>query len=234
MVYCSTVLHIGTIRASHDRILSDIVTGGKSRGLLTKSPGRADELNYTSLRDPNSMQVVFLMRRVEMISVEVLKKMVPTIAPVMTAWAENMERLAMEKGVALDSLQWGDALRAGVQRPERVRIMNVDDIPLPNPELTFLARETGIITDTTDGLTFGHGIFLKNNLPDAKRRLIHQLVHCSQYERLGEMRQFIREYVQCCLDFGYAQSPYELEAEARTQEILADFHIGTMTCGSEQ
>ena len=180
------------------------------------------------------IRVASLSSALWLIGVEVLKKMVPTIAPVMTAWAENMERLAMEKGVALDSLQWGDALRAGVQRPERVRIMNVDDIPLPNPELTFLARETGIITDTTDGLTFGHGIFLKNNLPDAKRRLIHQLVHCSQYERLGEMRQFIREYVQCCLDFGYAQSPYELEAEARTQEILADFHIGTMTCGSEQ
>lgn len=165
-----------------------------------------------------------------MISVEVLRKMIPIITPAMTVWAENMERLALEKGVALDSLQWRDALRAGVQRPDMVRILNVDDLPLPDPELTFLARETGIITPTTDGLAFGHGIFLKNNLPDAKRRLIHQLVHCSQYERSGEMRQFIREYVQCCLDFGYAQSPYELEAEARTHEILADFHTGMMAC----
>ncbi len=165
-----------------------------------------------------------------MINVEVLKRIVPTVAPAITAWAEGMERLAMEQGIALDPLQWRDALRAGVKRPEKVRIMNVDELPRPNQELTLLAGEIGILNKTTEGLTFGYGIFLKANLPDAKRRLIHQLVHCTQFERLGEMRVFMREYIQCCLDFGYAKSPYELEAEARTLEILADFHTGMLPC----
>ncbi len=167
-----------------------------------------------------------------MINVEVLKRIVPTIAPSMTAWAECMERQAIESGVALDSLQWRDALRVGVQRPEKVRIMYVDELPRPNSELTLLANEIGILTSKTESLTFGYGIYMKNNLPDGKRRLIHQLVHCCQFERLGEMRTFVREYVQCCLDFGYAHSPYELEAEARTQEVLADFHADMKPCQS--
>ncbi len=167
-----------------------------------------------------------------MINVEVLKRIVPTIAPAMTAWAETMERAAMENGVALDSIQWRDALRAGVQRPEKVRVMYVDDLPHPNPELTLLAKEIGILTPKTDGITFGYGIFIKNNLPDVKRRLIHQLVHVCQYERLGEIRIFVREYVQCCLDFGYADSPFELEAEARTQEVLSNFHGDMKPCKS--
>jgi hypothetical protein len=168
-----------------------------------------------------------------MINVEVLKRILPTIAPGMTAWAEGMERQAMENGVALDSAQWRNALRVGVQRPEKVRIMYVDELPRPNTELTLLAREIGILTNKTEGMTFGYGIYMKNDLPDSKRRLIHQLVHCGQYERLGDMRMFIREYVQCCLDFGYAQSPYEMEAEARTQEILPDMPADMEHCESK-
>ncbi|MGC9258774.1 MAG: hypothetical protein ACP5I8_01670 [Phycisphaerae bacterium] len=168
-----------------------------------------------------------------MINIKVLKQILPSIAPAMTAWAATMERLAMEQGASLDSIQWREALRAGVQRPEKVRIMDVEELPHPNPELTQLAHEIGVITENTEGLTLGYGIFLKANIPDAKRRLIHQLVHCAQYERLGELRLFIREYVQCCLDFGYAHSPYELEAEARTNEILADFNTTIMPCASD-
>ncbi len=165
-----------------------------------------------------------------MISVQVLKRIVPTIAPALTAWAERMERLALQDGEALYPLQWNIALRVGVQRPEKVRVMYVDELPHPNPELTYLANETGIITPTTEGLAFGYGIFLRNNLTDAPRRLIHELVHCAQYERLGEIRLFIREYIDACLDFGYAQSPYELEADARTREILDVVEPGAATC----
>ncbi len=167
-----------------------------------------------------------------MINVEVLKRIVPTVAPAMTAWAETMERAAIENGAALDTLQWRDALRVGVKRPEKVRIIYVDALPHPNAELTLLAKEIGVLTDKTDGITFGYGIFIKNNLPDIKRRVIHQLAHVCQYERLGEIRIFVREYVQCCLDFGYAHSPFELEAEARTQEVLADFHSDMKPCPS--
>jgi hypothetical protein len=174
--------------------------------------------------------VAVFVRRVTMINREVLKQILPSIAPAMTAWATTMERMALEHGTPLDSIQWRDALRAQVQRPEKVRIMNVDELPHPNPELTHLAGEIGILTEDTEGLTLGYGIFLKANLPDAKRRLIHQLVHCAQYERLGDLRVFIREYVQCCLDYGYAHSPYELEAAARTDEILADFNTTITPC----
>jgi hypothetical protein len=45
------------------------------------------------------------------------------------------------------------------------------------------------------------------------RRLVaHELAHTMQYERLGSVRAFLRQYLVECLTTGYAGAALELEA----------------------
>jgi hypothetical protein len=94
------------------------------------------------------------------------------------------------------------------------RVIALDNMPLPgDPGLSQLATETGLITDRTSGMSFGHGILLKNGAVD-RRLVLHELVHVMQYERFGGIEAFLKEYVQeVAFDPGNPRGPLEQEAE---------------------
>ena len=107
------------------------------------------------------------------------------------------------------------ARRAGVSRPESVRLLAVPEIPLPaEADLRQAARQFDLITQDTAGLTIGHGIFVREQcLKDAKL-VAHELMHVAQYERHGSILGFLARDLSECNEFGYPAAPMEQEAIA--------------------
>lgn len=146
-----------------------------------------------------------------MIPDHVLNEMLPRAA----AWAQQQEQLILDNPKSLILVPQGHdiARRAGIARPEAVRILGVPEIPLPEePDLKKAAIAFGLITLGTAGLTIGHGMFVRQDcLRDAKL-IAHELKHVAQYERLGSIPAFLQHYLLEVNQHGYAAAPMEQEA----------------------
>jgi hypothetical protein len=132
-----------------------------------------------------------------------------------------MEKAILESGHRLSPEHRKDAEAIGVRQLDDVRIIALGKIPLPSdPGLRQLARETGLITDRTVGITFGHGILLKNGAVD-RRLVAHELVHVLQSERFGGVEAFLKQYVkEVAFDPGYPNGPLEQEAERLADGVI--------------
>ena len=138
-------------------------------------------------------------------------------------WAEEQQDFILQNGTALSEQQMRDAALAGVGCPEKVRLMEVDQIPWPDdPTLESAGREAGFIADDTEGLALGYGIFLRSDSGHTRRVVAHELVHVAQCERLGGVEHFLRQYLSECVNFGYAYAPMEEEAVDTAARICAD------------
>ncbi len=130
-------------------------------------------------------------------------------------WCKATETLVLGRGTPLSSRQIADARLAGVQDCSRVRVLVVDRIPLPdNEELAEAARRTGIITDDTRCVGFGHAIIIRADSWGDRELLLHNLVHIAQCERSGGLEQWVRQYLDNrhhCAKFSIGS----LEEEAR-------------------
>ncbi|WP_054697274.1 hypothetical protein [Desulfosarcina cetonica] len=86
------------------------------------------------------------------ISTENLQQIIPTAA----AWVAAKEQVAMENGDPLTSVQIADAVAAGVQHPDRIRIFAVAQIPFPkHPILKATMDLTHLISEHTLGIASG-------------------------------------------------------------------------------
>ena len=145
------------------------------------------------------------------------------LAPLASEWATAQEARILEYGVPLTPAQVADARRAGVQDPERIRVLVVDRIPLPeNKELADAARQAQIITEASRGVAIGHGIIIRADSWKNRELLLHQFVHVAQCERSGGLESFVSEYLldrRSSRDFSLGS----LEEEARrlAREISA-------------
>src|SRR5262245_58396041 len=127
-----------------------------------------------------------------------------TLLPLACAWAAEQERAILKSGAALTETQLTDARRVGVARPERVRLLRVPEIPSPYyPVLSAAAEATHLISPFTIGLTLRYGIFIRTECWGRRRLVVHELAHTLQYERLGSIEAFLRQYLQECLTLGY-------------------------------
>ena len=132
------------------------------------------------------------------------------IAPAAARWARDQERRILAEGQALDRDALSAAAKLGIARPEEIRVLVVESIPLPAPRsLIQLAALLGIPVFEPAGMALGRGIYL---LHRDSRILRHELVHVAQYQRLGGIGPFLRRYLVECLTVGYLDSPLELEA----------------------
>jgi hypothetical protein len=112
--------------------------------------------------------------------------------PIAVHWVSEMEEAVLESGQRLSPQSRKDAEAIGVRRPDDVRIIGLDAIPLPSdPGLRQLAVETGLLTDRTIGMTFGHGIVIRNG-SHGRGLIAHELTHVMQYERFGGIDGFLR------------------------------------------
>lgn len=135
-------------------------------------------------------------------------------------WAEDQELAILRDGAALSPAQITDARNIGVAHPERVRLLKVPRIPLPEqPDLLAAAEATGLISEHTAGLTLRYGIFIRADCWSDRPLVFHELVHTLQYERLGGFAPFLRQYLFECLTIGYPEAPLEQEAIITTAKL---------------
>ena len=106
-----------------------------------------------------------------------------------------------------------DAKSVGVKYPERVRIYEVSQIPIPkHPILKAAAEVTQLISPATIGISLRYGIFIHNNFSKDRYTIVHELVHTMQCEKLGGLDAFLNKYLMECITTGYPQAPMEQEA----------------------
>jgi hypothetical protein len=142
-----------------------------------------------------------------------------------SAWVLSQERLILGRGVPLTASQLADAKLVGVTYPERVRLLCVDEIPLPeHPELRAIAEAMKLTAAPVRGLPLRHGICIRSEFWGQRQVVVHKLTHCAQYERFGSVRMFLECYLYQCLAVGNIAAPLEQEAAAATQRI----------CGQDQ
>lgn len=142
------------------------------------------------------------------------------LLPLAVDWAKEQESYISQNGIFLSNGQIKDARLIPVKHPEKVRLLKVNAIPLPdNPFLRTAAKSTGLITFKTIGLTLRYGIFIRSDYWNHKKVIMHELVHVSQYERLGSIFNFLQKYLQECIEIGYPQAPMEQEAINKAKKI---------------
>jgi len=135
-------------------------------------------------------------------------------------WAEAKEKVILDHGTALSPEYMEDAKSVGVKYPERVRIYQVPQIPIPkHPVLRAAAETTQFISPATIGIALRYGIFIHNNFSNDRYTIVHELVHTMQYERLGGFSPFLRKYLWECIEIGYPETPLEQEAVRIASEV---------------
>lgn len=129
-------------------------------------------------------------------------------------WVEQQQTLIAESGIALTQHQIAIAAHVGVQHPARIRLLQVDSIPQPvDPLLQRVAAELHFLGSGTIGLTLGYGVYLRKGYV-TDRLLSHEFRHVQQYEVAGSVENFITAYLQEIFQYGYRNSPYEVDARA--------------------
>jgi len=128
-------------------------------------------------------------------------------------WAKAKERVILKHGTVLSPQYMQDAKSVGLKYPERVRIYEVPQIPIPkHPILKAVAEAIQFLSQATIGISLGHGIFIHDNFSDDRYTIVHELVHTMQCEKFGGLHPFLKKYLWECLEIGYPQAPMEQEA----------------------
>jgi ADP-ribose pyrophosphatase YjhB (NUDIX family) len=138
--------------------------------------------------------------------------LLPLSTPVVTAWAAWQARRIARHGAPLSAAEREVAESVGVIEPERIRVLLVERIPFPGGGLVDrLALRWGLPGTHVDGLTLGHGIFLRRHAATL-RLLAHECRHVQQVEAAGSLMRFLADYLRQVARHGYEQAPFEIDA----------------------
>ncbi len=141
-----------------------------------------------------------------------LRNALPSLLPGAIAWAEARSQEAAAAGRGLNEREVAIARVVGVQHPERIRVTVVDIFPLPEDNnLRVAAIQTGLLGPDTAGLTLGYAVLVRRG-HESDRLLAHEFRHVYQYEKAGSIAEFLPQYLKQIVDFGYADSPFEVDA----------------------
>ena len=134
--------------------------------------------------------------------------------------AAAVEKRILREGVPLSEQELADARAIGVREPEHVRLLSLAGVPAP-ADLTLKTAAAAIrfLTPATRGLALRYGIFVRSDCWRDRKLIAHELVHTAQYERLGGIKPFLRQYLAECLTIGYPEGPMEQEAIAATSRL---------------
>jgi hypothetical protein len=142
------------------------------------------------------------------------------LLPLAYEWAEQQQDNILQNGTPLSESQMNDTKLVPVRFPEKVRLLKVERIPWPdNPTLLSIGQQMGLISDYTEGLTLGYGIFISSKRWQERRLVVHELAHVGQCEKLGGVNQFLEQYVEECLNLGYDDACLEIEARETVMRI---------------
>ena len=144
---------------------------------------------------------------------ELLISQFDKLLPLAVKWATTVEARILHEGVPLTEESVADARAIGLRQPERVRLLACARVPMPD-DLTLRTAAAAIqfLTPATHNLTLHYGIFIRQDCWGDRQLVAHELVHTAQYERLGGIEPFLRQYLLECLQIGYPAAPLEQEA----------------------
>jgi len=142
------------------------------------------------------------------------------LLPLAAQWATDQERRVLCEGVGLSEAEMADAKAIGVRNPNRVRLLRVENIPVPvHPMIRAAAASIHFLAAAPSGLTLDYGIFIRADRWRERALIAHELVHTAQYQRLGGILPFLQTYIYQCATVGYRNAPLELEAAAIAARI---------------
>lgn len=155
-----------------------------------------------------------------------LKKLIITITtfiilPFAWWWLRRNEKIALRLGRQLnqEELQWADLLE--IQHPQKIRVLNVTRMPSPVPVfIENFMRKRGFPVGNAAGMCMRYGIYVVEKYSHSKTLLAHELVHTHQFERLGGVWLFLRQYLYQTLLLGYINAPLEHEADAKAEQVM--------------
>ena len=151
-----------------------------------------------------------------------MSAVVRVILPFACAWVRRQESIILKTGVPLSLGQINLARRLGILHPERIRLRAVSQVPPLNWLLRWVGQKLGVVSGQTIGMTLRYGIFIREEHWGDRRLLTHELAHVAQYERLGGVHGFLKQYLAECISPGYPLGVLELEA--KQAESLASTH----------
>ncbi|HRQ88275.1 MAG TPA: hypothetical protein PLA50_05720 [Bacteroidia bacterium] len=139
--------------------------------------------------------------------------LVKATLPLGTRWVRKQEAAILREGRPLRDWERLWAQNVGVRRPEEVRILPVPRVPTPGVGfLQMLNRLFGLLFEGPTGMAVNYGIYLEASQATNPSLLVHELTHVAQFERLGGVRPFLKEYLTQCVRDGYWESDFEQEA----------------------
>ena len=148
-----------------------------------------------------------------------LASVLPVLLPKAIDWAIARSNEILSHGEPLSETGIKLATAVGVSQPERVRVIAVAELPLPDDaELRSVALETGLLGPDMIGLTLGYGIYVCDGHND-NRLISHECRHVYQYEAAGSIENFLPIYLQQIAIHGYHDAPFEIDA--REHELYA-------------
>jgi len=141
----------------------------------------------------------------------------------MTRHSLALEQRILEEGRPLTDSERTMALQAKVQYPDRVRILTLDAVPLPEEALLRQKlEEYGVLKliGRAKGAAKGYGIIVTTSGAQWRTVIAHELVHVGQYERLGGIAEVMRYHLPDLKANGYRRSELEDEAYRRAADIV--------------
>ncbi|HET7730751.1 MAG TPA: hypothetical protein VFK48_12025 [Usitatibacter sp.] len=143
----------------------------------------------------------------------------PTVSMRSIEWAEAKSADALRAGTPLPAPMAALARKVGVRDPSKVRVMVVEEIPLPDePMLRRAARQVGIAPASAAGLTLGYAVLVRRGFEADARLMSHELRHVAQYEAMGGLRPFLSQHLVDLTVHGYENSPFEVDARRHEVE----------------
>lgn len=141
-------------------------------------------------------------------------------------WAYETDRQGLESGTPLDTQELSLATDIGIQNPEKVRIVYVDEVPFPyeNFALKTLGEALGFIGEgiINNAQVFGYSIYVRNGYELNRPKLAHELVHVLQIERTS-LDHIITQHFSDLAEYGYDKAPLEVEAFKANKEYASDW-----------
>ncbi len=145
------------------------------------------------------------------------KSLISLVLPLVVKWARRQEARILAEGRTLTVSEAAFASWLGVSNPGEIRVLEIEQIPMPGKGLRWIARLTGYPHQPPAGMALGRGVFVKQKLAKHRELVAHELVHVAQYQRLGGLESFLKCYLMECLMQGYEGAPLEIEAQEKAQ-----------------
>ena len=155
------------------------------------------------------------------------QKVISTILlPQYIDWAYETDRQGLESGIPLNAQELSLAKEIGIQNPEKIRIVYVDEVPFPyeNFPLKILGEALGFIGEgiINNAQVFGYSIYVRDGFVLNRPKLAHELVHVLQIERTS-LDLIITQHFSDLAEYGYDKAPLEVEAFKANKKYASDW-----------